>query len=222
MSDGFPLVERDEREDGTVVSIYYDTEHDLTNPRENQDNLGTILYFGDRHTLGDEQVSLAHYDYEAGVAEYAQELIETSNAAIVIPLRFTEGSGGAHVFAADDFTNANGLIWLSEDKLRAEYIEFGYPDMEAREKARKSLEAEISEYDAWLSGDVYGYHVEHPDFPDLADSCWGFIGDLNYVRSEAEAAAEHVSAQVAERVAKENAERAEWEARDVMTVGGAF
>lgn len=57
-----------------------------------------------------------------------------------------------------------------------------YPDWD-----RKSLaKATVSEYEAWLRGEVYGYEIETPGGEHL-DSCWGFIGEESreYMREQA-------------------------------------
>lgn len=45
-----------------------------------------------------------------------------------------------------------------------------------RERAEKLLRAEVEEYDMYLTGDVWGYIVEHEE-TGWEDSCWGFFGD---------------------------------------------
>lgn len=49
--------------------------------------------------------------------------------------------------------------------------------------------AEVEAYDMVMTGQVYGYQITDEDGDDV-DSCWGFIGDIDYVRKEAREAAE--------------------------------
>ena len=51
------------------------------------------------------------------------------------------------------------------------------------------IRAEVAVYDDYLTGRCYGYVVCDEDGDEL-DSCWGFVGDLDYVRTEAKQAAE--------------------------------
>ena len=53
------------------------------------------------------------------------------------------------------------------------------------------IRQEVSTYDDYITGRVYGYVVLDQD-EDVLDSCWGFFGDLDYVRKEARESAEHV------------------------------
>lgn len=62
---------------------------------------------------------------------------------------------------------------------------------------QKAVLAEVSEYDSYLRGEVYGFVVD-PDGPD-EDSCWGFVGDDDYVKAAANEAAEYAAEQKQER-----------------------
>ena len=53
----------------------------------------------------------------------------------------------------------------------------------------EAIRGEVAEYDQYLTGQVYGYVIEDED-GDHVDSCWGFIGGLDYVRTSAKEAAE--------------------------------
>ncbi|HQL49052.1 MAG TPA: hypothetical protein PLC09_10310, partial [Holophaga sp.] len=67
-----------------------------------------------------------------------------------------------------------GFIFATREKvLRA----WGAKRMNERIRglALKALRSEVEEYDAYLTGDVYGYTVEDQDGEEL-DSCWGFVG----------------------------------------------
>ena len=59
------------------------------------------------------------------------------------------------------------------------------------ESAQDQLQGEIDEYNAWGDGEAYGYIVDK-DGPD-EESCWGYIGDIDYCKSEANAVAEYVA-----------------------------
>ena len=76
---------------------------------------------------------------------------------------------------------------------------------ETAEQAYKAMESEVEEYDHYLTGQCYGYVVEDADGEEI-DSCWGFLGDSDYVRGEMRAAA--MSA--VEAANKEVAEAAYW------------
>jgi len=40
---------------------------------------------------------------------------------------------------------------------------------------------------SWCNGEIYGFVIKDSE-DDTVDSCWGFIGDIDYCKTEAEAA----------------------------------
>ena len=63
--------------------------------------------------------------------------------------------------------------------------EIGYGENDWRERSLALMEAEVKDYDKYLTGDVYGFTLykadpleNTDDDPDLeeSDSCWGFFG----------------------------------------------
>lgn len=69
---------------------------------------------------------------------------------------------------------------------------FGYITRETAEREGITdplacLNAEMREYAAWVTGEVYGYTVTDPD-GETIESVWGYYGDdeLDYIRSEIE------------------------------------
>jgi hypothetical protein len=76
-----------------------------------------------------------------------------------------------------------------------------------------AVRTEVEEYAKYLEGQVYGYVVGSGT--PFEDSCWGFLG-WDHVQREANEIAEGV----AEQIANEAKEKAEWAARDVATCGG--
>lgn len=81
-----------------------------------------------------------------------------------------------------------------------------------QEWLQECAEGEVEEYASYLEGDVYGYIVYDPE-DNEQESCWGFIGHKHAVEAAKEAAET-----VASSHERELAERAEWAARDVMTL----
>jgi hypothetical protein len=71
-----------------------------------------------------------------------------------------------------------------------------------RTRVEKQMLGEIEEYDSFLRGEVYGYIIErdHPcdrglEHLDLEESCFGFIGDIEYVKAEATDVAKSIAAE---------------------------
>jgi hypothetical protein len=70
-------------------------------------------------------------------------------------------------------------------------------------RATEVLVAEVKEYASYLGGEVYGFVITakdgetceecgHQTEPEIIESCWGFIGDIDYCRREAQSVAEHL------------------------------
>ena len=87
------------------------------------------------------------------------------------------------------------------------------------------MDAEVKEYDDYLTGNCWGFIVEDESGEHL-ESCWGFLGDSDYCTEEMRSSAKNlVNAKRKEIEAeaqyelRERAEREYWEMRDMMTVG---
>lgn len=203
----YGLIDRYEYERGTVVEVRAETEDtSYADPRDN-DNLGSMVYFGNDYSWGDEQ----HTYYTP------REYLETHEAEIIVAvaMRFEDHSYSGTCYAEDDLDDANGLIWMNHEDLLANWPK----DPKAIEHAKACLIAEIKEYAEWLEGNVFFWRLTHPDHEWLENAavdtgCGGYVGDLEYVKTEAKDAGERAE----QEYAKELSERAEWRCRDVITV----
>jgi hypothetical protein len=169
--------------DGVTVRIVQDPEP--MNPRKEFDHMGTMYCWHRRYELGDEH-SLEVREGQ----EFATQVLKTGG--IVLPLFLMDHSGitmrtSSALFRACDSAGWDwgqvGFIFVEAKKIREEYS-VKRITKKTREKAEKCLEAEVEEYDNYLTGNVYGYVIEDPDGNHL-DSCWGFFGDIKDVKEEA-------------------------------------
>lgn len=198
-------VEEHALEDGTTVKIYWDEDQQHADPRE-CDNLGTMVYFGSDYTWGDEQERDVG-DRETYIREFCED--PENEVAVLVPIYFADyGSSGGRCYTTSP-DSANGMIYVDRDDLRKEYGE----DPDATSNARKLFETEVEVYDSYMQGEVYGFVIEDPD-GEHQDSCWGFLGELSYCKSEAMEAAKHVQ----ESHADELREKTRCQAMGVMTV----
>lgn len=164
-----------------IVEIHQDT--DPHNPRENE-HFGTMVCWHSRYNLGEKHGYDTPDDFRAEWNE---------DNAVILPLYLYDHSGitmSTGPFSCPWDSGQVGYIYASKEQITKE---FGKGKM-ALEKAKKLLEAEVEEYDYYLTGQVYGIKVlekvhcdscEHDDMKEL-DACWGFIGDLKWVRKEAQ------------------------------------
>jgi hypothetical protein len=145
-------------------------------------------------------------------ATVSEWIKESYDGALVVPLRYADYGSDCDMFDVEaDDDDINAAIYCTAETIQNEWNG-------DRNAARACLEAEVSEFSAWLKGEVYGYVLldEHGnDLPEpFQDSCWGFIGDDKYVRDEAERAA----AYVATRITAEAQECEAMAARGIVTI----
>lgn len=67
-----------------------------------------------------------------------------------------------------------GVIAISHAKIKEIFMTNEITE-EVLEKAKKLMEAEVAEYDAYLTGDVYGYVIEDKQGEEV-ESTWGYYG----------------------------------------------
>lgn len=176
---------------GLTIEICYD--ESASNPRDEFENMGTIVGWRDRrHRLGDRQVSLECTDPEDIVGE-----LRDDGARLILPIYYSEHGprcvlsvGGPEDLA--DLDDSAGLVYVSAEKLRAEYS-LKRISARAIRYATTVLHGEIDEYGAYLTGDVFGFVIKDPVGEHL-DSCWGFYG-LNYCEGRANESTEYCAQQ---------------------------
>jgi hypothetical protein len=78
----------------------------------------------------------------------------------------------------------SGLVGFIYDTAEARGSEEGEPG-----QMEQALRGEIAEFDSYLTGDIYQYHVTDPKTGEIVDSCGGLYG-LEDIRAEARLAAE--------------------------------
>ena len=76
-----------------------------------------------------------------------------------------------------------GWVWIT----RSDAEKMGCADW-SEEKLLEAIRAEVSEYDSFLLGEVYGYRVLKGE--EELDAVFGFIGSMEYARADARTSAE--------------------------------
>jgi hypothetical protein len=191
---------------GRTVSIFYD--NDPVNPCKNYDQLATLACWHRRSNLGHEQI-------QPMSEEELRERVGEEEILAVLPLylyqhsgmtisttpfscRFDSGQvGWAYVTRAS--AKKMGCVGDRHSYESGKSVVVGTWDEAAYKEA---IEGEVATYDLYLTGECYGYQITGSDGDEL-DSCWGFLGDLKYVREEARSAAEHATDPATQRNADE-------------------
>jgi hypothetical protein len=164
---------------GMTVKIMPDS--DSSDPRTEFGNVGTMVCWHKRYSLGDVQPTEESIEFLRQIMETrvysetgkwipddisAEDINKYINKHFVIlPLYLMDHSGlsiSTSPFDCPWDSGRVGFIYVDKESK-------DYDDLTA------GLKAEVDIYDKFLSGDVWGYHIENSD-GDVVDSCFGFYG----------------------------------------------
>lgn len=212
-----------EKRMSTRVQIKHDECHE--SPRE-WDNLGTMVCWHNKYTLGDEQPDETSCEWRTnlaiGVCPRLEDIIDywdnegydklrddhTHGEAIgvischveelvflvlekhfvILPLYLYDHSGitmSTEQFSCSWDSGQVGVIYCSLEDARAYYVrtEANWDTVAGnktmRQEVVENLKSEVSTYDQYLTGDVYGFVREEEvdgEWKEI-DSCWGFYGN---------------------------------------------
>jgi len=143
---------------------------DPMDPRKEFDNLGTMVCWHRRYSLGDIQPKESPDDWRRD---------NLPPGSLELPLYLYDHSGitmNTVGFSRCDSARWDwgqiGFIFCPVEKVLAEYGEEILTHC-ITEKAIQVMESEVRIYDQYLQGEVWGYQHSSND-PE--DSCWGFYG----------------------------------------------
>lgn len=159
---------------------------DPMNPREEYDNLCTMVCFHRNYNLGDRK----HGFTPESIREY---LSENRKTVFWKPLYLYDHSGitiSTGPFSCPWDSGQIGYIFVERDRFLKE---FGFKKMtkKAKERLEALLEGEVEEYDNYLTGEVYGYRVEDEEGYHV-ESCWGYNGERKDALEEGVSAAKEI------------------------------
>ena len=151
----------EEKYKGYTIRIY--TDDDACNPREDFENMGTMVCFHRRYTLGDKSDLVL--DSFGSWDEIKEHLKKQVGADIVLPIYMYE-HGGVTIkttpFGCAWDSGQVGFIYASKGRI-LEYMGEKEFTERVKERAAKLLEGEVKTYDDYLKGNVYGYRVLDDD-----------------------------------------------------------
>jgi hypothetical protein len=152
-------------------------DEDPLNPRKDFDQAAHMICFHRRYNLGDKH----NMDVEE-----LEELCKRKDV-YSLPLYLYDHSGitmSTGPFSCRWDSGQVGRIYIT----REEYLKCWGGKRVNKKKVYEHLRAEVEEYDQYLTGEVYGYHIED-ETGECIDSCYGFFGDSKYALEEGIAAA---------------------------------
>jgi hypothetical protein len=156
---------------GVDIKIYPDDAP--MNSRVDWDNLGTMLCRHRRYDLGDDD---GIDDSDCSSWEDVRDLIiKEEKPLVILPLYMYDHSGitiNTTGFSCQWDSGQIGWIYVTKKSCK----EMGV-DPNDLEKLERFLLAEVDTYDQYVSGQVYGFSINHDtDDEIIKDSCWGFFG----------------------------------------------
>lgn len=149
-------------------TIEIDQDSDCMNPREDMDNLGTMVCFHSRYNLGDK---------DKGISKEKLVEIANSNDYISLPLYLYDHSGiTMNTTGFNDGWDSGkvGYIFVSKEDVRKEYS-CKNVTKSIQEKVLNCLRSEVALYDNYLTGNIYCYDIKDKDGESI-DSCCSFYG----------------------------------------------
>lgn len=164
---------------GYTITIHPDP--DPINPRDD-DNLGTIICFHSRYTIGD----VHPYSSPESFQEYQQA--DFGEKPITLPIYLYDHSGitiSTTPFSCKWDSCRIGVIICSKEKAIYEYGEKEY-----YEKTLRHLHLEVKEYDRYLKGEYVGFTITDKSDATI-ESCWGFSQE-SYAISDAKSTIDHL------------------------------
>lgn len=151
------------------------------------DNLGKMICFHSRHTLGDSEHGFSVSDAD-DYKNWRRYLKAEHDAVMILPLYLYDHSGltmSVEPFACPWDSGAVGFIFIDREAVAKEYSWLRVS--KGRLKILKALLVqEVETYDQYLTGDVWNYSIDDGE-GEVLESCCGFYG-REECEKEAEAA----------------------------------
>jgi len=159
-----------------MTKLMLKIEHDVypINPRTEYDNLGTMVCFHKRYTLGDE--TDMRVDWFEDWDEMEKHLIEEEKAEVILPVSLYDHSGIKMTVGTASGWDCGqvGFIYMTGENMLSAFNEKTITDALLK-RATEALEAEVATYNQYLTGEVYGFVVEDDD-GNIVDSCYDIYG----------------------------------------------
>lgn len=156
-------------------TIEIENDESAMNPREEWDNSGTMVCFHKRYDLGDKDHGYRTDDYNSW-DELEKDIKKKEDVACILPIYMYDHSGitiNTTGFSCQWDSGQIGFIFVSKAKAR-EIWGWKVLTQKRLNSIEGYLKGEITTYDHFLTGSVYGYTVKKDD--EEFDSCWGFFG----------------------------------------------
>lgn len=156
--------------------ILINVDENPENPRTEWDNLGTMVCFHKRYSLGDKT------NFSNDLDGFKSFLKREDENIISLPLYLYDHSGITmnttgfrHCDGAGWDWGQVGVIYVTKAHIRKEYG-WKYITKARAQKILDILRNEVQTYDDYLTGEVYGYSIKDSINKKEETSCWGYYG----------------------------------------------
>jgi hypothetical protein len=159
-------------------TIRIEREENPQNPREEWDNVTNMICFHRRYILGDKNHNYNVDDY-ANWEQLKDAIIKQEDVVQILPI-YMYGHSGITIkttpFNCPWDSGQIGFIWITRKSVLEN---FGWKRLTKKRiiELENTLIQDVAIYDAYLTGDVYGYVIVGPDEKPTEHSCWGIYGD---------------------------------------------
>ena len=174
-----------------TLRVRIELDEDAQNPLTEGDNLGKIAYVGrSRYVLGDEACAVEDLDMiRDGIAR--GELVGMPVFAY-IHSGTTLVAAPTNPFSCPWDSGQSGYVYMTKAEALKEWGGLHMTD-DVLAKAHSYQAGLVEAFSDYLSGECYGFVIERLTLDEdgdvtsaeQLDSCWGFLGDLNYCKEEA-------------------------------------
>lgn len=155
---------------------------DPMNPRIEWDNITTMVCFHNRYNLGDKTEYKSSQFNSWG--ELREQIESDYKVLMIKPLYLYDHSGitiSTKPFGCQWDSGQVGWVFIDEKQLK---MMVGDVSGHNETNLEEIIKAEVETYDAYLTGEVYGYKVYTEEkctlghlHTDEVDSCWGYYSE---------------------------------------------
>jgi hypothetical protein len=161
---------------------------DPTPPLEDWDHAWTLIGDSRCPYKLDERAGGSHFGFRSDFRDPADIQYERSAGDTVALLRVYDlGANGGKIQRVDSLEDCNAIARIDAATIAGEWTG-------DRARAYEYLNGILETLNSYYSGDVFGFIVDTPE-ESHTDSCWGFIGDLDYVTKEMRSTVKHFAAE---------------------------
>jgi len=182
---------------GYAIKVFYD--EDFSSSECLEDILGRLVCSHRKYNLGNERARNTGL-YSSWEEWLEEEVLKPNKRQVVyLPLYLYDHSGitmSTTPFECRWDSGQVGYIYATKDEIRKRY-NVKRCTKKVVEDVLVDFRTTIKEYDSYLRGDVYGFEITKPGDDEVIDSIWGYVGDMDYVISEAEGIIDEIAKEAA-------------------------